>query len=155
MVRSHDSHHPDRLSGAGRSLRTIHLLSTALAAVQGLHHRWLWHCRITARDNGSCYPMHLSLIYWRENHRIEIDYLVEGEEHGRGKGKETLVPPPLADSHRPYLVHRLAVYNRFCRSGLVGDSTCHNNLAVFSGAGVALNSYESTLRSRNQALCRG
>ena len=59
--------------------------------------------------------------------------------------KKTLVPPPLANSHRPYLVHRLAIYNRLCWFGLVGDFTCPSNLAVLPGAGVDLNNHESTL----------
>ena len=65
----------------------------------------------------------------------DIDYLVRGGKHDRGKrGKEALVPPPARYGFgRPYLVHRLAIYNRLCQSGLVADYTGHSSLAVLSG----------------------
>ena len=39
---------PDRSGGSGRSLRGIHFLSAACAAVQRLSHRRLRHCRIVS-----------------------------------------------------------------------------------------------------------
>jgi hypothetical protein len=75
----------------------------------------------------------LSLRYCRKIIKSRIDYLVKGGKHGRGK--KTLVPPPLPDAHRPYLVHRLAIYSRLCQSGLVADFAGYNSLAVLSGAG--------------------
>jgi hypothetical protein len=68
--------------------------------------------------------------------RSKVDYFTEGGKHGRGKGKKTLVPPPRrADFDRPYLVHRMAIYNRLCQSGLVADLAGHSNLAILSRPG--------------------
>jgi hypothetical protein len=77
----------------------------------------------------------------KQSHRIESRLSSKGGKHGRGK--ETLVPPSLTDFDRTYLVHRLAIHNRFCRFGLVGDFTSHNNLAVLPWAGTDLKNQES------------
>ncbi len=50
--------------------------------------------------------------------------------------KENVGPPARrGDFGRPYLVHRLAIYNRLCQSALVADYTGHSNLAVLSRPG--------------------
>ncbi len=49
-----------------------------------------------------------------------------------------LVPPRLPGFRIPYLVHRLAIYNRLRQSGLVEDFACHSSLAVLSRLGAEL-----------------
>jgi len=61
-----------------------------------------------------------------------------------------LVPPPLRDLGGPYLVHRLAIYNRLRQSELVADYTCHNSLAVLSGPGTDVTSQERVPQSSYQ-----
>jgi hypothetical protein len=70
-------------------------------------------------------------------------YHVKGGKYGRGR--KTLEPSPLRNFARPYLVYRLAIYSGLCRSGLVEDFACLNNLAVLSGASTGLIEWGSVL----------
>jgi hypothetical protein len=81
----------------------------------------------------------------REVIKSRIDYLVKGGKHGRSRGKKALAKPHLTGSGIRYLVHGLAIYDRLCRSGLVGDYTCHSSLAILSRPDTSLTSQENVL----------